>query len=141
MVLGKYVENAWFEFIDGQVVNYKASKNIECLDKFFEIDKQAKYLGEVALVDLSSPISKTNTIFHSILLDENASCHIALGRGITAALKNCDNMTKEEINAIGCNNMSILHTDFMVGSKELNINGYCFDGNTVSIMKDGHFAI
>jgi len=140
MVLGKYVENAWFEFSNGQVVNYKASKNVECLDKFFEIDKQAKYLGEVALVDLTSPISKTNTIFHSILLDENASCHIALGRGITAALKNCENMTKEEIDAIGCNH-SLLHTDFMVGSKELKVDGYCCDGNTVSIIKDGHFAI
>jgi len=140
LVLGKYVENAWFEFHNGQVVNYKATKNIESLNKYFEIDHQARYLGEVALVDLSSPISKTNTIFHSILLDENASCHIALGRGITAALKNCGQMTKEELDAIGCN-MSLLHTDFMVGSKELNVDGYCANGRTINIIKDGHFAI
>ncbi|MCK5073626.1 MAG: aminopeptidase [Bacteriovoracaceae bacterium] len=140
MVMGKHVEDAFFEFKDGKVVNFTAGKNLEILEKYFEIDPQAKYVGEIALVDMNSPISKTNKIFHSILLDENASCHLALGRGISSAVKGGDKMNEDELKKTG-HNISLLHTDFMIGSPEINITGVKRDGQEVNIMENGYFKI
>lgn len=137
-VLGKTVENSWFEFKDGKVTDYGAEKGKEQLDTFFKIDEQARYLGEVALVDSSSPIYKSNTVFHSILLDENASCHIALGAGYTNDLAKED-LSKDQLSERGVN-QSILHTDFMIGSDEMNVTGIGHDGTETPILKQGKFT-
>ena len=92
------------------------------------------------MVDMNSPISKTNKIFHSILLDENASCHLALGRGISSAVKGGDKMNEDELKKTG-HNISLLHTDFMIGSPEINITGVKRDGQEVNIMENGYFKI
>lgn len=139
-VLGKSVENAYFEFEEGKVVNFRAENNQESLEKYFDIDPQARYLGEVALVDQTSPITQSNHVFHSILLDENASCHIALGRGISSAIRGGNKMNEKELSEAGCN-MSLLHTDFMIGSPELNVTGFNKEKEPVKIIEKGIFQI
>lgn len=139
-VLGSTVENAWFEFKDGGVVDFGASKGRELLEKYFSIDEQSSYLGEVALVDIQSPIFQSGKVFNSILYDENAACHIALGRGLTTGLENGADMSEDELKALGCN-MSLQHTDFMVGSPEVSVFGIKEGQPDVTIIKNGEFVI
>ncbi|MBE2255136.1 MAG: aminopeptidase [Ignavibacteria bacterium] len=140
-VLETQLNGIWFEFKDGRVINYGCDNNKEILDKFFSIDEGAKYLGEVALVDKSSKIFESGLIFNNILYDENAACHIALGRGFSALIKDGNKLTTPELLKKGGCNFSLVHTDFMIGSRDINVTGYDRKGNTVKIIENGSFVI
>ena len=105
-----------------------------------QLDENACYLGECALVPFHSPINDTGILFFSTLYDENASCHLALGRGFNMLLKN-PNLYKDndEILAHGIN-QSIVHTDFMIGSEDLNIDGFDENGKLYPIFRNGNWA-
>ena len=96
-------------------------------------------LGEVALVDINSKISKTNILFYETLYDENASCHIAVGRGFKECIKNGNNLTEEELTKIGYNN-SKNHVDMMIGTKDLNIKAITYDNQEIDIFINGNFT-
>ena len=83
---GAIVRDFWFEFKDGQVVDYDAKEGKEVLTSILDTDEGAKYLGEIALVPYGSPISALNTLFYETLIDENASCHFALGASYNDAV-------------------------------------------------------
>ncbi|MGB9615125.1 MAG: aminopeptidase, partial [Fervidobacterium sp.] len=76
---GNIIDEFWLEFKDGKVVNFDAKKGKDILKELIETDEGASYLGEVALVDISSPIYKLGKIFYNTLYDENASSHFAFG--------------------------------------------------------------
>lgn len=139
MVLGTQVEGAWFEFKDGKVVNFGADKGEENLGQFLKMDEGSSYLGEMALVDSNSPIFKSEKVYHSILFDENAACHIALGRGIPIVVEGFQDMDQEKLKKSGCNS-SIVHVDFMIGSSTMDIDGYLQDGEKIEIMRNGKFV-
>lgn len=139
-VLGDRVEEAWFLFREGRVVEFGAKAGRHLLERYFEIDPKARYLGEVALVDSGSPIFASGKIFSSILFDENASCHIALGRGVTMAMRNSDGKSEDELDAMGCNK-SLLHTDFMIGSDALSVSGIDRGGNSLQLIRAGRFVL
>ena len=136
---GKLIENFWVEFKDGKVVKVGAEKNQDVLEKMVAMDEGASYLGEVALIAYDSPINKTGILFYNTLFDENASCHLALGRGFNNCLENYENYTNEECEKLGVNS-SMIHVDFMIGSKDLSIVGVTKDGKCVQIFKDGNWA-
>jgi len=138
-VLGSEVCGAWFKFLDGRVVEFGAESGRELLEHYFKIDEKSQFLGEVALVDSSSPIYKTGHLFHSILLDENAACHIALGRCIPIAVENGTGMSEKELDAAGCNT-AIQHTDFMIGSDEIDVIGFNENGR-FPIIEKGLFVL
>ena len=96
-------------------------------------------LGEVALIPFDSPINKTGVLFYNTLFDENASCHLALGRGFNECLKGFENYTNDECKERGIND-SMIHVDFMIGAKDLAIVGECKDGRKVPIFIDGNWA-
>jgi aminopeptidase len=137
---GNVIKNLWFEFEAGKVVNFGADEGRAIIEKFLDTDKGASYLGEVALVPVSSPISKLNTIFFNTLYDENASCHLALGNGVGMCVKGLGEMTAEEKDEIGFN-VSTVHLDFMIGSNEINIIGTKQNGEEELIFKNGEWAI
>jgi len=93
----------------------------------------------VALVPHSSPISQMDMLFYNTLIDENASCHLAFGRGLRYGMKNGEKMTDEEFAAVG-GNYSKLHIDFMIGSDEMDVDGILEDGTTEPIMRSGEWA-
>lgn len=138
-VNGKLVDGFGFTFKDGKVVDFYAEKGYEVLEKLMENDEGAKYLGEIALVGDDSPISNTGILFNNTLFDENASCHFALGRAYSYAMRNGSNMTQKELEEKGAN-FSLIHVDFMVGGPELNIVAYEKDGNAVELFKDGNWV-
>lgn len=140
-VLETQLYGIWFEFKDGKVINFGADNNVEILEKYFKIDEGASYLGEVALVDGYSKVFESGLIFNSILYDENAACHIALGRGFASCLSNGNELnSNEQLKAAGCN-YSLVHTDFMIGSPEINVKGFTQSGEEVAIITNGKFNI
>ncbi len=137
---GKLIENFWMRFENGKVVEVYAEKNQDVLEKMVSMDEGAAYLGEVALIAYDSPINNTGILFYNTLFDENASCHLAVGRGFNECLHGFENMTVEECHKAGINE-SMIHVDFMIGSKDMDIVGVTKDGKRVQIFKNGNWAI
>ena len=136
---GNLVEDFEFTFEAGKVVNVKAAQGLESLKNLLATDEGAKHLGEVALVPYSSPISQMGTLFYNTLYDENASCHLALGRAYAFTIQNGANMSSEEAAAVGVNE-SLEHVDFMMGSDKMDIDGITESGETEAVMRGGEWA-
>lgn len=136
---GNVIENFTLTFKDGRIVDFSAEKGIDSLKSLIETDEGSHYLGEAALVPYDSPISKQNILFYNTLFDENASCHLAIGKAYPTCIKNSENLSEEDLCKIGVND-SLIHEDFMIGTKDLNINGITFDGKEIDIFKNGNFV-
>ncbi len=136
---GKVIEDFWFRFENGKVVDFDAKKEKDALRALVEFDEGSCYLGEVALVPYDSPISQSGILFFNTLYDENAACHLALGRPYPENLKGGTEMTQEELIAHGAN-ASMEHEDFMFGTKEMNIDGICEDGTVIPVFRHGNFV-
>lgn len=137
---GILIEDFSIRFEEGKAVEVKAKKGEEALKQMLKLDENACYLGECALVGYHSPINDLNTIFFSTLYDENASCHLAFGDAFLNLVKGYQNMSKEELDKLPLNK-SIVHTDFMIGSKDLSIVGTNKEGKEIQIFKDGDWCI
>ena len=136
---GQLIENFSIRFEKGKAVEVSAEKNEELLKKMIGMDEGAAYLGECALIAYDSPINNLGLTFCNTLFDENASCHLALGRGFMECIKDYDKYTPEQCYEMGLND-SIMHEDFMIGSEDLSITAYTRDGRTVQIFKNGNWA-
>ncbi len=136
---GQLIEDFSVTYKDGKVVSCRAKKGEETLTRLFHMDEGAAMLGEIALVPKESPINRSGLLFYNTLFDENACCHVAAGEGFIEVLDGFLDMTKEEAVARGIND-SIIHVDFMVGSEDLCITGYCADGSAVPIFVNGTWA-
>ncbi len=136
---GNLIDNFKLTFKDGRIVEVEAETGLETLQKLIDTDDGAHYLGEVALVPYDSPINNTGIVFYDTLFDENASCHFALGAAYPTNIAGGENMTDEEMKQNGVNT-SLIHIDFMVGSKDMNIFATTKDKKEVQIFKDGNWA-
>ena len=136
---GQLIENFWIKFEHGKVVDVHAEKNEHVLREMVSMDEGAAMLGEVALIPYDSPISNLNILFYNTLFDENASCHLALGMGFPNCIKDFEKYSLEEIRQMGVND-SMIHVDFMIGTKDLSIVGTTKEGKQVQIFKDGNWA-
>lgn len=136
---GQIIEDFSLTFKDGKVIEAHAKKGEDLLKNMLKLDENAAYLGECALVPFHSPINDTKTLFFSTLYDENASCHLALGTAFPMLIENYENMSEDEIKKVNINK-SIVHTDFMIGTDDLKIEGIDFDGNKVTIFENGDWS-
>ncbi len=136
---GELIEDFSVRFEGGKVTEVKAKKNQHLLEKMISMDEGAKMLGECALIAYDSPINNTGILFYNTLFDENASCHLALGRGFNECVKGFEDMTNEEIHAKGIND-SMIHVDFMIGSDDLEVIGVTKNGERVPLFKNGNWA-
>lgn len=136
---GGLIENIVFTFSEGKVVKATAKKGEKRLQKLLETDEGILRLGEIALVPHSSPISQSGYIFYSILIDENASNHIALGRAYRSSVESGVSMSDTEFAAVG-GNSSLDHIDFMIGSSLMDVDGLKEDGTAEPIMRDGEWT-
>jgi len=136
---GNVIDDFSLTFKEGKVVDLHAKQGEKILESMVKTDDGAGMLGEVALVPNSSPISQSGLLFYNTLFDENASCHMALGNAYRFSLTGGEVLTSEEFEARGGNN-SLIHSDFMMGSSELDIDGILSTGEAEPIFRSGEWA-
>ncbi|MFV1948945.1 MAG: aminopeptidase, partial [Anaerolineales bacterium] len=136
---GNVIDNFSLTFKEGVVVDFSAEQGEDLLEKMINVDDGASMLGEVALVPNSSPISQSGLLFYNTLLDENASCHLALGSAYRFSLEGGENLSTEEFSSRG-GNSSLIHEDFMIGSGEMDIDGILEDGSVEPVLRAGEWA-
>ena len=136
---GSLIEDFSLTFKEGRIIKVSAKKNEAILQKLVNTDEGSTRLGEVALVPASSPIATRGHLFYNTLFDENASCHIAIGRAYRFTLTGGEELTDEEFIAAG-GNISLTHVDFMIGSPQIDIDGVREDGLREPVMRLGEWA-
>lgn len=137
---GTLIEGIQVRFEGGRIVEAKATKGQEVLEKLISTDDGARRLGEVALVPHSSPIASSGLLFYNTLFDENAASHIALGQAYTSCLIDGDKLSPEELAARGAND-SLIHVDWMIGSDKLDIDGISASGEAEPVMRGGEWVL
>ena len=133
------INNFWIKFVQGKAIEWGAEEGKETLENIINSCEGANRLGEVALVEYDSSISKSNIIFYETLYDENAACHLALGASFPECIQKGPEMSREELNKLKMND-STNHVDFMIGTKDLNIEGTTKTGEIIAIFENGNFT-
>ena len=137
---GQIIDGFTLDFKKGKIVGFTAEKGYDALKRLIETDKGTSMLGEVALIGKDSPIAQSGILFFNTLFDENASCHIAIGKGYPTTVKDGANKPLSELKKIGVND-SVEHVDFMIGTPDLSVTGYQTDGTSVALLKDGKWCV
>ncbi len=136
---GTMIEGIQVRFEKGRIVEARATRGQEVLQRLIDTDDGARRLGEVALVPHSSPIAASGMLFLNTLFDENAASHIALGQAYTSCLRDGDKLTPEQLAAKGAND-SLIHVDWMIGSGNLDIDGITATGVAEPLMRQGEWV-
>lgn len=136
---GELIEDFWLRFEDGKAVECGAGKNVSLLEKIIAMDEGAAYLGECALVPYESPINQTGRLFYNTLFDENACCHLALGRGYSNTIVGFEKYQKSDFTDMGVNDSSV-HVDFMIGAEDLEIIGVTKSGERIPVFENGTWS-
>lgn len=137
---GNVIDNFSITFKDGKVVDYTAEVGYDALKNILSTDEGVLSLGEIALIGKNSPIAESGILFYNTLFDENASCHLAFGQSYPTTIKGGNDMTLEQLGEHGMN-QSLQHVDFMVGTKDMDIDGIDYDGNTTPLFRNGEWVI
>lgn len=136
---GNLIKDFYFTFKDGKIVDYGAKEGLEVLTSLLDSEPNARYLGEIALVSLDSPIYQEGIIFYNTLFDENACSHLAFGMAFKENIAHAKGMSLSELDQFGINQAN-LHIDFMVGSDKLSIVGEDKNQNKYPILINGKWA-
>lgn len=137
---GQVVEGLVMTFRDGRVTDMRADTGAALIQTLLDTDEGAAYLGEVALVSQDSLVSREGLTFYSTLIDENASCHLALGRAYPVTLQGGEKLSLAEFQAAGGNHSSV-HLDFMFGSEALTVMGKALSGQWLRLMEAGRWIL
>jgi aminopeptidase len=135
----RIIDGFWLKFEKGEVVDFDAKVGKDALSALLNTDDGSKRMGEIALISNDSPISNLKTLFYNTLFDENASCHIAMGRGYPL-VEGGSSMSKDELQERGIN-QSLIHVDFMFGSADMLAVGLTKNNEEVIIIENGNIVI
>jgi len=124
---GRIVRGLEVRFEAGRIVEVRADEGEDVIKGQLDTDDRAAYLGEVALVDGTSRIGQTGETFFETLFDENATCHVAYGAAYAEAV---------EGGLIDGVNVSTVHTDFMIGGPEVDVDATLRDGTVVPLLRN-----
>jgi aminopeptidase len=136
---GTMIEEISVRFEAGKIVEARASRGNQILQRMIETDEGARRLGEVSLVPHSSPIASSGLLFMNTLFDENAACHIALGQAYSTCVKDGDSLSPEQLASRGANS-SLIHVDWMIGSNCIDVDGISAAGGSEPVMRGGEWV-
>jgi aminopeptidase len=136
LVNGVLIEGLSLTFKAGAIESFSAASGADTFREYINSDPGAKFLGEVALVGIDSPVFQSGRVFEEILFDENAACHIAVGSAYKFCIHGGESMSSDELAAIGCNESSV-HTDMMISNEEVTVEAELYQGGKVTIIRDG----
>jgi aminopeptidase len=136
---GTMIEGIAVRFEKGRIIEARATRGQEVLERLIDTDDGARRLGEVALVPHSSPIAASGLLFLNTLFDENAASHIALGQAYSSCVRDGDRLTPEQLAARGAND-SLIHVDWMIGSGKLDIDGVTASNVAEPLMRQGEWV-
>jgi aminopeptidase len=139
MAGGALVEGLRLRFEGGRAVEVEADTNEDAVRSQLAFDEGASRLGEVALVDGSSPVGQSGIVFGDILLDENAASHVAWGHAYELAVPGLPKGQAEQ-ERLGFN-LSAVHQDAMIGGPEVNVEGVEPGGTRVPIIRDDDWVL
>jgi aminopeptidase len=133
--VGALVTGLQLRFESGKAVDVRADEGGEVIREQLASEERAPYLGEIALVDGSSRVKRSGLVFKDTLFDENATCHIAYGQGLPFTLDGVDGKGTDELIEAGVN-VAAVHTDFMIGGAEVDVDGLDAGGSATPIIRD-----
>ncbi len=136
LVSGKMVKGLELEFVSGRITKFSASEGEDTFREYINSDEGGSRLGEVALVGIDSPVFQSGLLYHEILFDENAACHIAIGSAYKFCLEGGDSLSKEDLQALGCNESSV-HTDMMISSEAVDVEARLYNGESRVLIRKG----
>lgn len=137
---GVKIDSFYIRFEHGRITDAKAEIHNDYFQKLIEMDEGSHYLGEVSFVDFDSKINQSGILFQNTLFDENACCHLAIGRGFPECFVDGEKKEKEELEKMGMNT-SLVHVDFMIGTRDLKIVATKENGEEMLLMEHGKLVI
>jgi aminopeptidase len=137
---GIRVRGLHLRFERGRIVDVRADVGAPEIRAQLEVDAQAPFLGEIALVDRSSRVGRTGVVFSEPLFDENATSHLAYGFGYVDPIPGARDVEGDERLALGCNR-SRVHTDVMLGGPEVDVDGLDRDGRVIPLLRDEEWQL
>lgn len=138
-VNGVLIEGLELKFSKGEIVEASAKNGIDSFNAYRKSDPGGSRLGEVALVGTDSPIFQSGIVFDEILYDENAACHIAIGSAYNYCLKGGKDMSRSELDNLGCNE-STVHTDMMISNEKVSVKALTYDNVQIELINCGEWV-